>query len=131
VNTSIRTRLVAMAFAGCAAAAIAAPAFGNDGGGITLHRDGSEAVPFVAQVGNGTGSSASHLVLHRDGSKAVPFDPTPGTTATPSHAGFSWADAAIGAAFALVVVFALLLLGLGDALLARSRRRAKRAVGAA
>jgi len=115
---SIWTRLLGAMLVGCMAAAFAAPAFG-EGGGLTLHRDGSKAVPFVAHVGKGAGASSSHLVLHRDGSKAVPFDPSIGTTAslsTHSHDGFDWADAAVGAAFAL------LLVGLGNVLLTKKRR---------
>jgi hypothetical protein len=114
MRTSIWTRLLISALAGCTVAALAAPAFG-DGGGVTLHRDGSKAVPFVAEVGDGGGASAGVPVLRRDGSKAVPFvaGSEPNTATAPS--GFDWGDAGIGAAFALAMV------GLGRALLVRNR----------
>ena len=117
MHTSIWTRLMISALAGCTVAALAAPAFG-EGGGITLHRDGSKAVPFVAHVGDG-GGSPSVPVLHRDGSKAVPFvaDLEPSAPTAPDR--FDWADAGIGAGFALSLV------GVSAFLVMSRRRRAQ------
>jgi hypothetical protein len=76
----IWTRLIVTALAVCTAAALAAPAWGKGGGGtVTLHRDGSQAVPFVADVGTETSAPTG---------------------------GFDWGDAGIGAgaAFALTAI---------------------------
>jgi hypothetical protein len=121
MDTSIRTQLLVFALAECAVAALAAPAFGNGGGGITLHRDGSKAVPFVAHVGGRENGSSGVPVLHRDGSKVVPF----ADLQSKAHAAtgeFDWAHAGIGAAFALALV------GAGTLVVASRRHRAKRAV---
>ena len=97
MRNSIWTRLIITGLAACAVAAFAAPA-----SGLTLHRDGSKAVPFVADVSKQAQAPSSDLVLHRDGSKAVPFvaDLESDTAAAPVD-GFHWGDAAIGAAAAL------------------------------
>jgi hypothetical protein len=79
MKASIWTRLIVTALAVCTAAALAAPAWGKGGGGaVTLHRDGSKAVPFVAHVGPETG--------------------------TASGDGFDWGDAGVGAAGTLALV---------------------------
>ena len=62
------TRLIITGLAACTVAALAAPASGQ-----TLRRDGSKAVPFVANVSKPAGPTAGGPVLRRDGSKAVPF----------------------------------------------------------
>jgi hypothetical protein len=78
MKASIWTRLIVTALAVCTAAALAAPAWGKGGGGaVTLHRDGAQAEPFVAQVGP--------------------------ETSTASGDGFDWGDAGIGAAGMLAV----------------------------
>jgi hypothetical protein len=70
--------------------------------GITLHRDGSAATPFVAQVGSASTSSP-----------------------TTSSDGFDWGDAAIGAGAGLMA--AALAMGASSAI---SGRRARRSVPA-
>src|SRR5215216_4603927 len=93
MKASIWTRLIVTALAVCTAAALAAPAWGNGGGGaVTLHRDGSKAVPFVAHVG---------------------------TEASASTGGFDWGDAGIGAGAG----FAVTMIGLGGLLVLSNRRR--------
>jgi hypothetical protein len=93
MKLSIWTRLIVTALAVCTAAALAAPAWGQGGGGaVTLHRDGSKAVPFVAQVGPEKGTA-------------------PGD-------GFDWGDAGIGAGAAV----ALTAIGLGGAIALGGRR---------
>jgi hypothetical protein len=118
MKASIWTRLIATALAACTAAALAAPAWGKGGGGLTLHRDGSQAVPFVAQVGGDRGASSSGPALRRDGSEAVPFIADVGTETSASTGGFDWGDAGIGAGAMLT----LTTLGVGGAVLVRSRR---------
>ncbi len=88
------------ALAASTVAALAAPAWGQ-GDDTTLRRDGSKAVPFVADVST-QGASSSGPALRRDGSKAVPFvadvgleAAVPTGTAAAADA-FDWADAAIG-----------------------------------
>jgi hypothetical protein len=71
MKTSIWTRLIITVLARCVTAALATPASGQ-----TLRRDGSKAVPFVANVGT----------------EAAP----PTDTAAPTD-GFDWGDGAIGA----------------------------------
>jgi hypothetical protein len=96
MKASIWTRLIVTALAVCTAAALAAPAWGNGGGGaLTLHRDGSQAVPFVAHVGTETSASTG---------------------------GFDWGDAGVGAGAA----FALTMIGLGGLVLSNRRRHAER-----
>ena len=95
MKTSIWTRMTAIAITGCAVAAFAAPAFGN--GSVRLHRDGSQTVPFVAEVGTGATASSNGPALRRDGSKAVPFVAQLESTAPSAADGFDWGDAAIGA----------------------------------
>jgi hypothetical protein len=109
MTTSIWTRLTVLCLTACVVAAVAAPATGQ-----TLRRDGSKAVPFVADVGAQPG--AGQTVLRRDGSKAVPFVADLGPEAAAQAAGrFHWGDAAIGAG-----------LGAGVALLAMAGARAAR-----
>ena len=71
-------------------------------GELTLHRDGSKAVPFRAYpVAPG---SSHQVVLRRDGSKADPFVADLATTGTPAAAdGFDWGDAAVGLGAGLLV----------------------------
>lgn len=87
------TRLIITGLAACTVAAVAAPASGQ-----TMRRDGSKAVPFVANVSKPAGPTAGGLHLRRDGSKAVPFvaDLEPHLAAQ-SADGFDWRDSAIGA----------------------------------
>jgi hypothetical protein len=116
MRTSIWTRTFIAALGMCAAAALAAPAFGE---GPVLHRDGSKAAPFVAHVPAGNGTSSEGYVLRRDGSKAVPFVANVGPNAAVSGGLSGRSIAAIGASAA----FALTSLGLGGAHLVRNRRR--------
>jgi hypothetical protein len=118
MKSSIRTRFAATALAGVAAAGLAAPAIGH-GDELTLRRDGSQAVPFVAHPGN-NGASQQVPVLHRDGSKAVPFDPVVEPTTAPAADGFDWGDAGVGAALGVTAV----LVGASVATTIRGRRRA-------
>ena len=99
MNTSIWTRMTITALAVCAVAAVAAPASGQ-----TLRRDGSKAVPFVADVSKESADPSSGPVLRRDGSKAVPLvaDLEPETAARAD--GFDWSDAAIGAGLGAAAV---------------------------
>ena len=71
-----------------------ASAVGSDHGKVILHRDGSKAVPFIANVG-------------------------PATSAT-ERGGFDWGDAAIGAGGA----WSVMLLASGVAVVARRRAHA-------
>jgi hypothetical protein len=63
-----------------AAATFTGPGPNPDTQGLVLHRD-----------------TQGTLVLHRDGSKAVPFVADTGASATTSSDGFDWGDAMIGA----------------------------------
>jgi hypothetical protein len=107
--------MIVSALAGCTVAALAAPAFG-EASGVTLHRDGSKAVPFVADVATDAAGSSNGPVLRRDGSKAVPFVADSEPTVPATADGFDWGDAGIGAAFALAT------LGLAGVLVAGKRR---------
>jgi len=100
MRTSIWPRVAGIGLVACTIAALAASASGQ-----ILHRDGSKAVPFVAEVGNVAGPTAGAPALRRDGSKAVPFvaDLEPDIAAAPGE-GFDWGDAAVGAAAALGLV---------------------------
>jgi hypothetical protein len=91
--------LIIIGLAACTVAVLVAPASGQD-----LRRDGSKAVPFVADVSKPAGPVASGPVLRRDGSKAVPFvaELEPDTAAAAD--GFDWGDAALGAAVAIGTV---------------------------
>jgi hypothetical protein len=104
MKTSIWTRIAITALAGCVVAGLAAPAWGQ-GGDITLRRDGSQAVPFVADVSGKTDASNAP-VLRRDGSQAVPFvaDVGPQTAPVAAADGFDWRDAAIGAGLGAMAV---------------------------
>lgn len=153
MNTSMRTRLIATALvAGVVipvAPATAKPinsglpgtpvsAEQNDSGTIVLRRDGSEATPFVPNIGQAT--EADEIVLRRDGSEATPFVadtgaapdevitargpvPTLASSPSPSGDGFDWGDAAIGAG----VLTAMLLAGLSTG---HRRRQAAAPAGA-
>jgi hypothetical protein len=106
------TRLMIIGLAACTVAALAAPAVGQ-----TLHRDGSKAVPFVAEVGSVAGPPAGAPALRRDGSQAVPFAAgLERNVAAPAADGFDWGDAAVGAAAAMGLVA---LAGVGLALRSR------------
>ena len=100
MRTSIWARVAGIGLVACAVAALAASAPGQD-----LRRDGSKAVPFVAEVGNVAGPTAGAPALRRDGSKAVPFvaDLEPDIAAAAGE-GFHWGDAAVGAGAAIVLV---------------------------
>ena len=95
----IWTRPIIIGLAACTVAALASPAVGQ-----TLHRDGSKAVPFVADV-SVPGPKAGAPALRRDGSKAVPFvADLESDAAAPAGDGFDWGDAALGAAVAIGTV---------------------------
>ena len=100
MRTSIWARVAGIGLVACAVAALAASAPGQD-----LRRDGSKAVPFVAEVGNVAGPTAGAPALRRDGSKAVPFvaDLEPDIAAAAGE-GFHWGDAAVGAGAAIALV---------------------------
>jgi hypothetical protein len=143
MKTSIWRTIVTSVLAGCTLVALTAPAFGQglvlhrDGSkavpfvanvssdnhessnGYALRRDGSKAAPFVANVGTGHAGSSSEYVLRRDGSKAAPFVANVGPNA-PASAGVSgWEVVAISAGAPLA------MLGLGGAVVV-SRRRSRR-----
>ena len=80
-------------------AALAAPASGYE-----LRRDGSKAVPFVANASKRAGPVASGPVLRRDGSKAVPFVAELERNTAAAADGFDWGDAALGASMAIGAV---------------------------
>jgi len=70
-------------------------------GDLTLHRDGSKAVPFRAYP---VASESSHRVgLRRDGSKADPFVADLAPSGAPAADGFDWGDAAVGLGAGLIV----------------------------
>jgi hypothetical protein len=99
MSTSIWTRLAITALAVCTVVALAAPASAQ-----TLRRDGSKAVPFVADVSKESADSSSGPVLRRDGSEAVPLvaDLEP-EVAAPAD-GFDWGDAGLGAGVGALAV---------------------------
>jgi hypothetical protein len=129
MKTSIWTRIAITALAGCVVAALAAPAWGQSGD-ITLRRDGSKAVPLVADVSGKTDAS-NVPVLRRDGSKAEPFvaQVGPETVSAATADRFDWSDAAIGAGLGAAAA----MLVMAGALAVRGRRplRGRRAVGQA
>jgi hypothetical protein len=117
LRNHIHTRLIAIALAGCALGALAPSASGN--GTVRLYRDGSQAVPFIAEVGKGTNNASSHApALRRDGSKAVPFVADLGSKPSTAGGDFDWGDAGIGAGAG----FALTMIGLGGLLVLSNRR---------
>jgi hypothetical protein len=118
MRTSIWTRIAITALAGCVVAGLAAPAWGDD---VTLRRDGSKAVPIVADLSaKGDAEASNAPVLRRDGSKAEPFvaDLDPETGPTVAADGFDWSDAAIGAGLGAAAV----MLAVAGALAMRGRR---------
>jgi hypothetical protein len=70
-------------------------------GELTLHRDGSKAVPFRAYPA--TSGSSHQVVLRRDGSKADPFVADVAATSVTAADGFDWGDAAVGLGAGLIV----------------------------
>ncbi len=80
--------------------ALARPAGAGAGAGLAELSDGPGAVSTASATSRGTGE----VTLHRDGSKAVPFvaDVTP--TGAAASDGFDWGDSAIGAGAALAIV---------------------------
>ena len=79
-------------------------------GAIVLHRDGSEATPFVAEVGTGSTSTQT-------------------STPTVSSDGFDWGDAGIGAGAALLAT--ALAVGASSALSGRRSIRSTNTVSPA
>jgi hypothetical protein len=69
-------------------------------GEVTLHRDGSKAVPFQVYPASG---SSHQVALRRDGSKADPFVADVAATGAPAADGFDWGDAAVGLGAGLIV----------------------------
>ena len=93
MSPSVWTRVACIGLVACAVAALAASAPGQE-----LRRDGSKAVPFVAQVSTQADATGRQPVLRRDGSKAVPFVADPGPQLAAQAADdFDWRDAVIGA----------------------------------
>ena len=84
-----------------------------------MRRDGSQAVPFVADVSGKTDASNAP-VLRRDGSQAVPFVADVGSQTAPVAAadGFDWRDAALGAGLGAAAV----LLAVAGVVALRDRR---------
>ncbi len=103
MNTSIWTRITITALAGCTVAALAAPAWGQ-GDGITQRRDGSKAVPFVADLSGQPGASSKGIVLRRVQSNAEPFVADVGSEPAATADGFDLGDAAIGAGVVLLAL---------------------------
>lgn len=101
MRTPIWTRITVTALAVCVVAALAAPAAGQ-----TLRRDGSKAVPLVADVSEEPADSSTGTDLRRDGSKAVPFVADVGLDAasTAPADGFDWGDAGLGAGVGALAV---------------------------
>jgi hypothetical protein len=134
-KASTWTRLATIALALGTMAALAAPAWGQSDD-VTLRRDGSKAVPLVADVSAKSDAKAPIVpALRRDGSKAEQFvaQVSPSidnaSTAPPSSgesSGFHWGDAVIGAG--LGAAAALLMVG---AVIAVRRRSTTRAASAA
>ena len=114
MKTSIWTRFTITALAGCMVAALAAPAWGQ-GDDLTLRRDGSKAVPFVADLGGQPGASSKGIVLRRVGSAAEPFVADLRSERPATADGFDLLDAAIGAG--------VVLLAMGGTRALRSRGR--------
>ena len=65
---------------------------------VVLRRDPDRAVPFDPVIG-----TRGVPVLHRDGSQAEPFVAEVGPTADSPRTGFDWGDALIGAYGAIVL----------------------------
>jgi hypothetical protein len=131
-RASTWTRLATIALAVGTMAALAAPAWGQ-GDDLTLRRDGSKAVPLVADVSVKSNANAPNVpALRRDGSEAEPFvaQVGPQTAPTPSResGGFHWDDAAIGAGLGAAV--ALLTMGAVSAVRRHSTTRTARAAAA-
>ncbi len=89
--TTSRTRLIITALVGCAVAALGAPAMGQSDDQIVI-RDGSDAVPFVADVSKASGASSSDPV----GAEA------------PAADGFDWGDAGVGAGLGIATLVVML-----------------------
>ena len=129
------TRLATIALAVGTMAALAAPAWGQSDD-LTLRRDGSKAVPVVAEVGTYTADRSGGIALRRDGSKAVPLvaevsGQGGGDLARETAIGtdgFHWGDAAVGAGLGAAV--ALLTVGAVSATRRRSTTRAASAAAA-
>ncbi len=108
MNTSIWTRLTTTALTGCALMALTTPAMGQSSD-VVPRRDGSKAVPFVANLNEGRDASSSEIVPRRDGSKAVPFVANVGPETNAATDTFDWADAGIGAGLALLAGLAAMV----------------------
>ena len=106
MKTSNSTRLIVTALVGCAVVAPAAPAMGQGDDQIVI-RDGSDAVPFVADVSKASGASSSDPVVRRDGSAAVPFVADLDAE-TPAADGFDWGDAGVGAGLGIATLVVML-----------------------
>ena len=134
-KASTWTRLATIALAVGTMAALAAPAWGQSDD-VTLRRDGSKAVPLVADVSAKSDAKAPNVpALRRDGSKAEQFvaqvspsidNASTAPTSSNESSGFHWGDAAIGVG--LGAVAALLTMG---AVIAVRRRSTTRAASAA
>jgi hypothetical protein len=81
MKTSIWTRLIVTALAGCAVVALGAPAMAQSDD-LTLRRDASKAVPFVAEL---------------DGEAPTAAD------------GFDWGDAGVGAGLGIATAMVILV----------------------
>ena len=66
---------------------------------VVLRRDPDRAVPFDPVIG-----TRGMPVLHRDGSQAEPFVAEIGPTANSPGTGFDWGDALIGAGVAYAAI---------------------------
>jgi hypothetical protein len=137
-KASTWTRLATVALAAGMMAALAGPAWGQSDD-LTLRRDGSKAVPVVADVSVRNDAKAPNVpALRRDGSQAEAFVAQVGTasekssetapTSSGESSGFHWGDAAIGAGLGAAAV--LLMVGAVSAVRRRTTTRAASAAAA-
>jgi hypothetical protein len=114
MRTSIWTRLTITALAVCAVGVLAAPAWGGSDD-TTLRRDGSKAVPFVAEVSDDNaadrsgerthqGSVAANARYSRTPTELAQRVPTSVAPDVEPRGGFDWGDAAIGAGLGAAAV---------------------------
>jgi hypothetical protein len=79
--------------------ALARPAGAGAGAGLAHLGHGQSGV----LTASATPPATSHVVLHRDGSKAVPFVADVAPTGAPAADGFDWGDAAVGGGAVMIV----------------------------
>lgn len=79
--------------------ALARPAGAGAGAGLAHLGDG----PSGVLTASATPPSTGDVVLHRDGSKAVPFVADVAPTGATAADGFDWGDAAVGGGAVMIV----------------------------